>query len=706
MGALGSVPAAAQQARLTRADYGPDITVTATRSESDTFDVPSTVSVITADEIEENFAGDIKDLVRFEPGVSVSTQPSRFGATLAATGRDGNSGFNIRGLGGNRVMFVVDGVRVPEGFTFGPAAFGRGDYVDLDLLERIEILRGPASALYGSDGLAGAVHFITRDPSDMLEAGGSPGGRVRVSYASADESRAGSLSVAGASGNWEGLIAYSRRDARELDNQGDIDALNGTRTAPNPQDVESNAVLARVIYSPSVSQRFRFSYDYGDRSVETEAYSGRSATVLDLDGVDENQRQRFAGDHHFESGGGFIDNGRWSVFWQESNALQFSDEDRTTTDRTRTTTFDNVVWGGALQLQSSVSLGSVEHRFTYGGDFSRTEQEGFRDGAGPTVGDPLPSRPFPTSAFDLAGLFVQDEISLLNGQLVLFPALRYDWYELSPETDPLYLASIPPESQSDGRLSPKFGIVAWPTEMFGAFFNYAQGFRAPSPSEVNNSFENLVFGYTSLPNPELGPETSESVEVGVRFRNIDAAGAHWTASAAAFSAAFEDFISQEIVGGAGAPGDPFQFQFVNLSEVEIWGLEGRVDADWDSGFGLTFATSFAEGGEITGGAGAPLESVDPWKLVLGLRFDDATGRWGGQLIATHAAQKDDDETAAVNFRPDDFTILDATAYWNLTERATLRAGVFNITDEPIGGGATCAGCLRVWGRWTRTRSRA
>src|SRR3990167_3155181 len=128
------------------------VTVTATRTPSDVFNVPSTVTVIDAEEIEEALATDIKDLIRFEPGISVPTSPSRFGAALASTGRDGNSGFTIRGMGGNRVLFQVDGVRVPDGFSFGPAAFGRGDQVDLDILKSVESERGPAPALYGSHG--------------------------------------------------------------------------------------------------------------------------------------------------------------------------------------------------------------------------------------------------------------------------------------------------------------------------------------------------------------------------------------------------------------------------------------------------------------------------------------------------------------------------------------------------------------------------
>ncbi|HAV50742.1 MAG TPA: TonB-dependent hemoglobin/transferrin/lactoferrin family receptor, partial [Brevundimonas sp.] len=102
------------------------ITVLATRTATRADETPATVTVITAREIEENLYTDIKDLVRFEPGVSVRTQPARFGAALGSTGRDGNAGFTIRGLGGDRVLIVVDGVRTPDGYAFGPQSVGRG----------------------------------------------------------------------------------------------------------------------------------------------------------------------------------------------------------------------------------------------------------------------------------------------------------------------------------------------------------------------------------------------------------------------------------------------------------------------------------------------------------------------------------------------------------------------------------------------------
>ena len=164
-----------------------EVTVTATRLESRIGEVPATVSIYSSERIQTLLAQDIKDLIRFEPGVSVRSSPARFTAAGSSAGRDGNSGFNVRGLEGNRVLIQVDGVRTPDAYSFGAQSVGRGDYVDLDILKSVEIVRGPASALYGSDGLAGSVSFITKDPADVLGADRSGSLGASASYASADE---------------------------------------------------------------------------------------------------------------------------------------------------------------------------------------------------------------------------------------------------------------------------------------------------------------------------------------------------------------------------------------------------------------------------------------------------------------------------------------------------------------------------------------
>ena len=102
------------------------VTVIATRTERALDEVAATVSVKTAEDIDRELTRDIADLVRFEPGVSVAGTGSRFGLT----------GFRIRGIGGNRVLTLIDGVRVPDEFSFGPFLSARRDLVDIDSLER------------------------------------------------------------------------------------------------------------------------------------------------------------------------------------------------------------------------------------------------------------------------------------------------------------------------------------------------------------------------------------------------------------------------------------------------------------------------------------------------------------------------------------------------------------------------------------------
>ncbi|MGL1544359.1 TonB-dependent receptor plug domain-containing protein, partial [Vibrio parahaemolyticus] len=89
-------------------------------------------------------------------------------------------------------------------------------YVDLGLLKSVEILRGPASALYGSDGLAGAVSFVTADPIDILGNNRGFGGSVRAAYDSADQQYSEGAMLAARSGDWSFLAAYTRRDGKEL----------------------------------------------------------------------------------------------------------------------------------------------------------------------------------------------------------------------------------------------------------------------------------------------------------------------------------------------------------------------------------------------------------------------------------------------------------------------------------------------------------
>ncbi len=672
--------AQAQQDRVaTDAAVVPDpatITVTATRLATDTQKVPATVTVVTDEKMADQLVNDVKDLVRFEPGVSVPRQPARFGAASGTTGRAGNEGFIVRGIGGNRVLIQVDGVRVPDGFSFGAQSVGRGDYVDLGLVKSVEILRGPASALYGSDGLAGAISFTTADPSDFLAGDKSVGGLVRAGYQSSDQEWSETGILAGKSGDWSAMVAYTRRDFAELENQGSVGGSGAARTRANPQDGDSNALLGRIVYAAGNGHKLRLTGEYLDNHLDSNVLTSVSASVAGTTANDSTRRKRAAFDWTW-AGQGAVQRTRLSLYWQQAEDRQFSAEDRATlADRTRLNTFDNRVFGGSGEIVFGYETGALRHRLIVGADASRTRQEGIRDGTVPPAGETYPTRAFPITDFTLAGLFVSDEISL--GPVTLFPALRFDHYALDPNKDAA-LPAFNSASQSGSRVSPKIGATVALGSGLSLFANYAQGFKAPEPSQVNQFFQNLAFGYRSEPNPNLRPETSRSVEGGIRF-----GGGGVRVQLTGFHADYDNFISQEVVGGAFTPANPAVYQFINLDEARVNGIEGRVDAQLGRGFSANLAFAYADGDVIRNGAKASLSTVDPAKIVGGLGYRAPDGGFGGQLTVTHSTRKEASATTGVCtaacYRPDAFTIVDATAFVRLTQGLTLRAGVFNLFD--------------------------
>ena len=137
------------------------VQVTATRTERAASDVAATVDVIDREQLDRKLVQDIRDLVRYEPGVSVTRSAARFGL----------GGFRIRGLDGNRVLIQTDGIALPKSFDIGSFANANRNFTDLETLKRVEIVRGPASSLYGSDALGGVVAFVTKDPADYVKDG-------------------------------------------------------------------------------------------------------------------------------------------------------------------------------------------------------------------------------------------------------------------------------------------------------------------------------------------------------------------------------------------------------------------------------------------------------------------------------------------------------------------------------------------------------
>ncbi|MGH8189328.1 MAG: TonB-dependent receptor, partial [Steroidobacteraceae bacterium] len=432
------------------------------------------------------------------------------------------------------------------------------------------------------------------------------------------------------------------------------------------------------------ASRLRLTFDHLDREVDWNVLSAIAkppltpTSTLGLIARDEVERNRVTLDYDLTRDSDALHGVQAAIYYQDSDTRQVSEENRNTApDRVRDATFDTIVRGANVQLASRFSTAGLQHELVYGFDYSTTHQENRRDGVEPPLGESFPAHGFPTTDHVLAGVFVQDELSF--GRWSLYPALRWDYYEIDPQDDPLFVAAVP-AGQDDTHVAPKLGVVFRATENVNLFANAAAGFKAPTPHQVNNGFTNPVANYRSESNPDLRPETSETLEVGARM-----SGERWHAKLAAFAGRYDDFIEQIQTGGTFTPTDPAVFRYENLSEASIHGAEASGRFEIGAGFSVNAAASFARGDSKVNGVERPLPSVEPFKLVSGLEWRDAADRIGAQAFATYSDSKSP-ERAGVTctptcFIPDSFVVVDLLGWWHITDALTLRAGVFNVADE-------------------------
>jgi hemoglobin/transferrin/lactoferrin receptor protein len=279
-------------------------------------------------------------------------------------------------------------------------------------------------------------------------------------------------------------------------------------------------------------------------------------------------------------------------------------------------------------------------------------------------------------------VFVQDEITLAPGWF-LTPALRYDRFDLTPTSDPLFPGT--PASLADDAISPKLSLRWRASEALSLYANYAQGFLAPTPAQVNNGFTNLTspgFAYVSIGNPDLKPETSRTLELGARGSSAD-----WRWSLAVFEGRYDDFIEQVTLGGAGTPASPVRFQFINLGQVRIRGVEGRVGWRINPQWRAELAYAQASGDDRT--RDVPLNSVQPPKASFEAQWQPLAGLSLAAFV-NHVRSKDraDIDSSGLaagqqQFATPSFTTLDLTANWRVNRHVEIGAGVFNLTDRKV-----------------------
>lgn len=666
------------------------VVVVGSRSAEPVKQVVGAVSRVDREAMERRGVQGIEDLARLMPGVDVAADANRFGS----------QGFNLRGLEGNRVGVELDGVPLPDGFGVGQFALAGRDLVELGIVDRVEVLRGPASTLHGSKALAGVVAYWTPDPADEAwDEGERWQGQARTGLGTRDDARwlSGRLMARSADERLAALVALGRREGNETGNSARDDA-----DAANPADYRNDSALLRLSFDAGAAGRWSGIVERAEGRRETDVQSqlfgpGRFATTYALFGDDRYERTRASLGVEWPQAGP-LGPVRLLAWRQDSRTDQYSDQYRLPdmatpfeSLRTRRFLFEQESSGLELNAQWRGRFLGAEHWQVFGIDLARHDYLGYRDGletnlatgasSNVILGEVLPLRDFPNTRADEIGVFWQDEIRF-GEAWALVPGLRWERYRLRARPDALWREdnpSVQPASLDSEQVTPKLGL-RWSRGRLGLYAQYARGFRAPPFSDVNIGLNLPTFNYVALPNPDLRPERSEGLELGLRWD-----GEFLKGTLAVYDNRYRDLIESRANLGRN-PSGQLVFQSVNRDRARIRGLE--LEGRWwlaslserAEGWYLDGVASWSRGDDTS--RDRPLNTVPPARASLAAGFEAADGRWGGELRLTGVrAVTRADQSAGALFLPPGYSQWDLHAWASLGEQVRLNLSLFNLADH-------------------------
>lgn len=654
------------------------VVVVANKDERSVRDVAANVTVLSRSELNNALATSIADLFRYVPGIDYEAAGTRFGT----------EGINIRGIGGNRVAILVDGVPLSDQFGSGSFANATRDFIDAGLIERIEVLHGPASALYGSSAIGGVVSVRTPDPGDLVADNGL-GGDFLGTWRDADQSRHLQAMVALGDRAMGLMVGFSRRDGEQRDAAA---APQGIDT----KDYERQTALIKLVLDDPWGQTLRVGVIHQDARTLSDLNSmlgaGRYRATTALQGDDSYEMNVVNLAYEFGSADGWLDAGIVRMFFEVATIEQDTLDERaaatTPVSIDRFFYFDQEISGIELNLWKNIAADPVSHRLGFGLEYRERFTEEYRDGVSTDLttgaqtnvllGEVFPLRDFPLSKTSEAAVFVEDTMSA--GDWTVVAALRADRYDLSPRPDATYVEDYPDYqtvSLRESDVSPKLGVIYSATPQIDVYAQYSHGFRAPPYADANISLDMPFFGYRAIPNPDLRSESSNGFEIGLRWH-----GARASAHLSAFRTQYHDFIESKINLGLDPVSGFTLFQSRNIAATEIDGVE----ASWTGRFGRNESFGFDGSAYFARGEnkenGQPLNSVGPAQAVMGLSWYSGDERRQLRLRGTFTEAHDRrDETRATMFKAAGHAVFDLYLTQALGTRATVRAGLHNLADR-------------------------
>ena len=655
------------------------IVVVANKDERSIREVAANVTVLSRADLTNQLATSVSDVFRYVPGVDYEGAGTRFGT----------EGINIRGIGGNRVAIQVDGIPLTDQFDTGSFSNATRDFIDAGMIQDIEVLHGPASALYGSSAIGGVVAVRTPDPVDIAGRGGV-GGDVLATWRGADNSAHGQAMMAVTSNSMGFMAGYSWRDGEETDSAAAPDDLD-------TRDYNRETVLLKFVADNRWGQTFRASIIHQDAhtlsSQKSMLGSGRYRSTTALEGDDSYEMDVLNLAYEFGSPESWIDSGVVRAFWETAEIGQYTLDERaaarTPVSIDRYFSFNQEIKGFELNLWKDFAGDVVSQRIGIGAQYRDRTTEEYRDGLSTNLetgeqtnvllGEVFPLRDFPISGTKETAAYVEDTISIGDSWTVI-AALRADRFELDPAVDATYLADYPDYdvvSLDESDVSPKLGVIYSFGPSMDVYLQYSHGFRAPPYSDANVSLDLPLFQYRAIPNPDLRSESSDGIDIGLRWHGIRS-----TAHLSAFRTDYVDFIETKVNIGVDPASGYTEFQSLNIEDTTIEGFEAGWQTRFGAyeSFGFDGAAFYARGDNNV--TGQPINSVGPAQAVLGLSWFARDESRQLRLKATFTDAYDRlDESNGELFKPPGYAVFDLFFTQKLGNNAIVRAGLHNLTDR-------------------------
>ncbi len=627
--------------------------VSAARDARPLLDTPVAATVLEGEALAVKQATNFQELIGDAPGVMILGGPRGIAQEP-----------NIRGFTDDQVVLRFDGGRA----NFNDAHRGRF-FIDPDIIQRVEIIRGGGSTLYGSGALGGVIAFETKDVDDLLAPGDGWGGRLASGWSTNGEIGQASATLYGRSGRFDALGFLGWQPMGTDLEDGDGDAIRSSA-------IDSVNGLLKLGFEPDEANRFELSGSVYHDDGTTPPNANVVATAdTDVDRKAESSMARLSWDYA-PPGNDLVDLTAL-VYW---NDLKIS-EDRYADGRYDVTRYETL--GIDITNRSRFEFGRPV-TLVYGVEAFRDTQKGTRNGE---TRDQFPAAEATTvAAYAEATVAVTDKLEVV-------PGIRVDNYQRDPNDAAL-------DSVDETFVSPRLGISYRPTESWQIYGNVARAFRAPSMIELYNdgvhfatpgfpmgpglSFSGVNY---FIPNPDLEPEESTQFELGTRYSRNDVlrSGDRLDLTATTYYADVDNFIDQvvefmDFSRPSFGPDGMVVSGSTTTSNVDarLWGLEATADYDagpWFAGLILTVPRGEEKGGGALG-------SIPQDRLTVSGGFRPVYN-WELGARATFAAEQDDVPEGAQT--ADGWTTVDLFAAWR-PEMAALdgtifRAGIDNLFDE-------------------------